>query len=393
MKAGSGGTLWQPPGWAPPGAVDFLHALLDGGDRLTAWARGNPDDCWGEWLSGQGLAPFVWHQLKTCASTATIAPDLGQALRGAYYAGVADAALHATELHEVLGCLSAAGIRGVLFKGAALAHTVYPDPACRPMGDLDLWVSEEGMPGARATLAAVGYVEHAKRERPLELVQHTSGEVQLAGSRAGEGLVELHWGTFAGEWLRRTAAVDEEDIWRRTRPIRAVGCDAWTLSTEDAMLQLSVHLAVNHQMSYPGVRGLLDIALLARTESVDWAAVADRACEWRVRKPVWLVLRLTSELFGLDGAQAAIQALAPSRQRQAALSRFVDAQHVLEGRDMTGGPRRLAFQLLLVDRPLDAVNLIWRTLWPERSWIRARYGAEGPAVRWRHLTHAVRGQI
>ncbi len=202
--------------------------------------------------------------------------------------------------------------------------------------------------------------------------------------------MELHWGTFAGEWLRRTAAVDDAESAAGRARCGWPGATAWTLDAEDAILQLAVHLAVNHQMAYPGVRGLLDVALLARAEKLDWPALAGGRAQWRVATAAWLVLSLTAELLGLPGADQAVRRLAPSRRRRALLRRFVDGQYVLEGRDMTGGPRRLAFQLLLVDRPRDAGRLVGRTLWPEREWLRARYGAAGAGVRGRHLARVAR---
>jgi hypothetical protein len=57
------------------------------------------------------------------------------------------------------------------------------------------------------------------------------------------------------------------------------------------------------------------------------------------------------------------------------------------------GPRRFVLQLLLVDRPRDALRLIFRALWPEADWLAARYGRAGVGVRWRHLLAAVRGKI
>jgi hypothetical protein len=370
-----------------------LHGLLGDDPALRAWAQGAPDPAWAGWLGEQGLAPYTWQRLKSSGAASVLPPPLGQALRGAYYAAVADAELHAAELRDVLTQLAAAGVTPVLFKGAALAYTAYPDPACRPMGDLDLWVTAEAMPRARAALVAAGYREHAKSERPPDMQRDASGEVQLIGTTPGHGLVELHWGTFAGEWLRRTAAVDNANILCRAKTVVAAGCDAWTLDTEDALLQLAVHLAVNHQMAYPGVRGLLDVALLARAARVDWPALAERARAWQVATPTWLVLKLTDELLGLDGAEEAICALRPTARREGLIHRFVDGQHVLEGRDMTGGPRRLAFQLLLVDQSRDAVRLVARTLWPENGWLRARYGRAGPGVRARHLARALRGRI
>ncbi len=50
-------SAWQPPGWSPPGAVAFLHGLVEGDEALQAWAAGRPGAAWGEWLVRLGLAP------------------------------------------------------------------------------------------------------------------------------------------------------------------------------------------------------------------------------------------------------------------------------------------------------------------------------------------------
>ena len=60
------------------------------------------------------------------------------------------------------------------------------------------------------------------------------------------------------------------------------------LAPEDAIIQLAAHLAVSHQMAAPGLRGLLDVALLARSQPIGWQAVAERRTlgAWRPR-PGW----------------------------------------------------------------------------------------------------------
>ena len=261
------------------------------------------------------------------------------------------------------------------------------------MGDLDLWVTAEAMPAARTALGNLGYSEHGKGTRPLAIQEQMSGEVQLVGSEAGQGLIELHWGAFAGEWLRRTAAVDHREIFCRARPAQIAGREAWIMAPEDAMIQLAVHLAVNHQMAYPGVRGLLDVALLARNEKVDWGSTVERAKAWRVATATWLVLAMTQALLGLPGAEQALSALAPSPRRRKTLRRFSTEESILAGSDITGGPRRLVYQLTLVDRSRDAAKLVGRTLWPEPGWLEARYGHGGPAVRMRHFAGAARGRV
>ena len=211
------------------------------------------------------------------------------------------------------------------------------------------------------------------------------------GAGPGRGLIELHWGTFAGEWLRRTAAVDNAEIRRRAQPVQVAGCDAWTLAPEDAAVQLAVHIAVNHQMSYPGMRGLLDVALLTKMPGMDWAALAERAQAWRLSTCTWLVLTLTAELLGLDGAETASAACTAGRTEDGAPPTRRCAAHAGRAR-YDGRAGRLAFQLLLVDRPIDAARLVGRTLWPEPAWLRSDTGRREWGCAARHLAGLVRGR-
>ena len=53
--------------------------------------------------------------------------------------------------------------------------------------------------------------------------------------------------------------------------------------------------------------------------------------------------------------------------------------------------RRFVIQMLLTDRLRDAWRLVWRALFPEADWLRARYGAETFAAVWRErLLHPLR---
>src|SRR5580658_9006681 len=54
------------------------------------------------------------------------------------------AMLHTYALKRLSELFTAAGVDALLVKGAALALTVYPEPAARPMTDIDLLVREGG---------------------------------------------------------------------------------------------------------------------------------------------------------------------------------------------------------------------------------------------------------
>jgi hypothetical protein len=106
-----------------------------------------------------------------------------------------------------------------------------------------------------------------------------------------------------------------------------------------------------------------------------------------------MVLQLAAELVGLDEARPALLRLAPSPLRRRLLRRLVDDRSLLAMRDITQGPWQFVLQVLLVDRPRDALRLIWRALWPEDEWLIARYGQASRRARWRHLLSAVQGKI
>ena len=360
-----------------------------------------------QWLRSQGLAPLIWHAWQHVPLT-DVSPDLVSDLRAAYYAAVGDAELHQRELVAVLRALDPHAITPavvkpsvksqpegltIVFKGAALAYTIYPDPVCRPMGDIDLWLTDEEMPRAQAALEQIGYVQSIKAERPLALMQQHNGEVQLHSVEPGRGLVELHWGIFAGEWVRRTAAIDQAGIRARVVPARLAGEPALTLAPEDGLIQLAVHMAVNHQLGMAALRGLVDVTYLARAKQVDWDVVAQRAQTWRVGTATWLVLKLAIDLTGLTEATPAVKRLSPSRLRGWLLGRFANAHTVVEMRDLRNGLLRYVFLLLLVDRFRDAARLVFRTLWPEQEWLAARYGNAGSRTRLRHLVNALRGSV
>jgi hypothetical protein len=334
----------------------------------------------GRWLVTQGLGPLAFDY---CRKTY---PELAGYLAHDNYTAVAQSSLNADSLSRIEAAFAAAGLPLVLLKGAALAQTVYGDIAFRTMSDMDIWVREKDMPRAAAVMKQLGYLMHGGRtDRSLALQMLSQGEIQFYGRHWG--MVELHWSPFPGWWLARTAAVDEAAIWDRLEPFEAGGA-ACQLAAEDMVIQVAVHLAVNSQFSIAAVRGLLDIALTAKSRPVDWAVVAQRACAWRVGTAVWQTLLLLEQLIGTPGLGEVRQRLRPSRLRRRLLRKLVSAESILRGNDLRNGRSRYLLLLLLVDRPQDMVHLAWRTLWPEPEWLDARY--QGQGSRWSHLWQVVR---
>lgn len=366
----------------------FLRGMVYGDGVETAVARLRPflpPAEVAEWLVAAEIGGLAR------ARYGPVWPELRRALQDDHFLAVGEWELHAQTLARLEETLQEAGVTAVLLKGAALALTVYPEPAWRTMSDIDLWVRDEAMGDAVRAVQGVGFAVYSKEERPWQLQRLSRGEVQLYRADWAQGLVELHWSAFQGWWMLRVANADAAAVWARKKSLSLPESDAafYQLEAADTVLQVGLHLAIGHQFGMKALQGLIDIALTARARRVDWRLVAERARRWRVATAVYTVLHLLDQLIGAQGVEIALQELQPGRLRRRLIGRFVSPESLLAGRDVRGGRARYLLLLLLVDRPRDMLYLVFRTLWPEEAWLAARYG-ERPVSRWRHVWNVLR---
>jgi hypothetical protein len=350
--------------------ADWLLAAMSGQELPILPATADP---WQEILASanrHGLAPVLWARLNERSGQGGLPTEFMNRLRFLYIANAGRNLNLTNELGFILQKLNTVGIQVTLLKGIALAHTVYPKPAQRTMGDIDLWIAKSHLPQALPALADLGYKAKDKAERPATLQDEFNGETQLFGNRPGIGLLELHWNIFPGEWLRQTARIDEAAIWARAVPLPAL--NARQLAPEDMILHICVHAAVNEQMSRNCLRSLLDVEMLRRQYCVDWNLVAMRARAWRVRNATWIVLVLLKEWFGNE-PYLPLEALSPAPVVQCILRYFVSLRSMAGVHFLTRNPLRFLYQLILADRPIDAFQLAWHAIFPERRWLIARY--------------------
>jgi hypothetical protein len=359
---------------------------------LGAWAvEARPDAGWATWLRGQSLAPFVFYRLRETGDLARLPADVQRGLQNAYYAAAGVNAVQRRETEAVLRALDDAGIETVLMKGTPLAYTVYAEPACRLKSDLDIWLPPAQLPAAIEALRPLGYAPYDKSNRPAAFISLTGGEQQLFGQDPGTGLVELQWPALRGEWVRRTAAVDHAAIWARRVVVSMEGRSAWAMAPEDLLIHLCLHLAINHGFGEPALRNLLDVHRVAARLAPDWVAVAERAKAWRLATMLWTTLSLAGQLWGTPVPASVLAALQPGLARRRAIAALRLADTVLAMRSGSYTYRRFVIQMLLTDRPRDAWRLVWRALYPEAEWLRARYGVETPGAVWRErMLHPLR---
>ncbi len=366
-----------------------LFSAHDGSEVSAALEHVTVDDV--RWLVSQGLASYVYLKLRDRPLGARLPQEAQAALRMAYSADALREALqHQEAAATVLSALREAGVETVLMKGMALASTVYPNARSRPKGDLDLWIQPEQRLEAIAALERAGYQRKDKETRPVAWRLLYGGEQQMVSDRPGSGLVELQWPAIRHEWLRQTARVEHEEIWRRRQPITVEGQPTHVMALEDMLIHVCVHHAINHQFGGPWLRAFLDVHLMAQ-KAIDWEAVVERARHWHLATVTWTILELAVALLNTPVPADALSVLAPSPLRRRAIRWLRLEEGTLEMWPSGLQHRRLVIQLLLVDHLQGALRLLWGALFPDAEWLRTRYGTQSAGALWRaRLIHPLR---
>ncbi|RME73596.1 MAG: hypothetical protein D6784_11700, partial [Chloroflexi bacterium] len=257
-------SLYQPfyrdhipkPSAVPDSSPLYIASILNAiGARPSAGLlRRLPAEAWDPLSTAAiavGLAPLLHCRLESLAVTPP--PAARARLSLGYQAHAHRNQAIARQLTELLAAFSAAGIPVIVLKGALLAHLVYPDPALRPMNDIDLLFRPADLPTAARVLEDLGYQGHHKSAgegagvvKHLSTYRRPGPQAQTPNpflSTAGDRMVEPH-GSLEESWFGLRVDITP-GVWERAVPLVLHDQPAYRLSDEDTLLHLAVH-AVFH---------------------------------------------------------------------------------------------------------------------------------------------------
>ncbi len=170
------------------------------------------------------------------------------------------------ELRIVTALLEQAGLAPIALKGAWLAWHAYPDPALRPMRDLDLLLDADTAIPAFELLKSKGYRAEAVQELALEDVLRLEKHLPALISPRGVA-IELHQRLWEVDGRMDHAAPAGLGGNPRERAVRQHGIAY--LGATDTLAHLIIHAIYDHRLDC-GPLLLFDIAYLLRGEAVDW---------------------------------------------------------------------------------------------------------------------------
>ena len=348
------------PAWNP--AESFLARAIRG---AAGWPPGLGAEAVLEAGAFHGVLPLLFH----AGHNAPGWQDWPEALR----AGLGEAArLHAAlelanrrETTEVLDALAAGGVEAILLKGAALAHTLYPEPWLRARGDTDLLVRAADRRAAFAVLEQLGY-------RRSEAAGGELASSEASFSRPGSALpFDLHWRTNNSSLLG--PVLEFESLRARAEPVAALGAHARGPGQVDAVLLAAIHRATHHQMpvhvdgqAHRGDRlvWLYDLHVMLPTLAPEQLGeLAARAGRHRVAGLCLDALRAAQATFGTVVPAALMESLERDAARAEPSMVF-----------LRGGPRALlAAEVRALGRWRDRWRLVREHAFPPADYMLRKY--------------------
>ena len=292
---------------------------------------------------------------------------------------------------RIEAALAPLAIEWVWLKGYALAHSVYPRPALRPMLDLDILVPAERCAEAEHALRAAGYLsEDAPPMYPgVERSQH-----HLEHLRSPGGIIlEVHMRLHPSERL----LPPRELAWFRARTMetRAAGVVVRHFTPEAQLLHLCGHAILQHGEGDLRLQRFYDCHLLiAQTLRFDWRALLDQAARLGWSYAIDRMLTRTHDYFRTVIPDEVWHELrhAGSGDPKATWARKVAV--ALEGK---GAASAIARARAFAPSPLFALYQGLRVLVPSPAYMRWRYGPKARVLpfayvrRWFEIARKLRG--
>ena len=313
-----------------------------------------------------GVMPLLLHSVRNGPAWAGWPPALQVALADAARQQAAVELAQRRELTGIIDAFAGEGIEVLLLKGAALAHTLYPEPWLRPRADVDLLVPEAQRQAAFDLLQKLGY----------RRADHAGGELassEASFSKDGAALpLDLHWRISNSPLLAPMLKFDE--LSARAAPVAAFGPHARGLGLVDAVLLAATHRAAHHQSPlYVGGRArrgdrliwLHDLHLLVPALGpAQLAELAQRAAHHAVAGLCLDALQTARDAFGTALPRELLDALTRAAARPEPSMVF-----------LRGGRRRL---LLAEVRALPDWRQRWQLVrehaFPPADYMLGKYG-------------------
>lgn len=195
---------------------------------------------------------------------------------------------HLEEMKRIFDRFDKAGIPVIALKGLILRE-LYPHPELRSMSDADILIHKDYVIRAKELLKQLGYFyENEYNSKHIEFYhdEHLT--------------IELHWFLVYPESFP-TAIQLENRAWENAVRVNFHTGSVLSLSEEDQLMHVCLHMASHIRSGGFGLRQLCDVVLLVENarNRIDWAAFKNNMEHFGVHRFIPAVFMVCNKLFGI----------------------------------------------------------------------------------------------
>jgi hypothetical protein len=315
------------------------------------------------------LGPLLYWAVKRADPDFTFAPVWNAVVSLTRLTAVQNVLLRHTQLRVGMA-LKAAGVSPIWTKGIVLIASAYPEPALRPMNDLDVMVPFAQRFAALEVLQALGgvaqrgFIKFPRIDDPL--VAYAYYAYDFALTLPYHVAIDLHF-RLPGRLLP-TARFSW--FWDHTRT-SPEGIQTLTLETH--LLYLCGHMILHHGEGHYRTGSYADVHFLITNNSLDWDLLVRLAAELQWTYALERVLTLTLALFDTSVPPEVLAQLRAQHHTSG------NVAMALKLRDHDPRGENTLDQLRYM--PLwQRVRFIWYTIVPARVFIRYLYHIETTTI-------------
>jgi hypothetical protein len=232
--------------------------------------------------------PYVYKCISQRASGSRPPVEVYEIMKGRYLQSMVKSMASERQLKELLSAFGRENIRVIVIKGQAAAWSLYPDPAMRPVTDIDILVRPGDVHRSGVVLEKLGY-RCLKKKYRISIERYH--EEKFERDKAKDCMVEIQWNIFPFYAINELA--DTEPLFARAVKVKMNGISFDTLHPVDALIFSSNHMVYGHSTVGIRLSWIIDTALMCnRLQPDDWITLEKRCIDYLARSSVEKSLKM-----------------------------------------------------------------------------------------------------
>jgi Uncharacterised nucleotidyltransferase len=274
------------------------------------------------------------------------------------------------ELQQLLHAFNEARISILLFKGPALAYTVYPEAYLRTYHDIDMLIRPEDLPRAHEMLLQMGFTFYEEYRANVTNSKRTGFNYVLSRSDSWlEIPIELHTAPHPSE-IGTDFAV--ESLWLKAQQIEILGEPTLTMHPIDHLLYLCWHYRFH---SFTRLLWFYDLVVMLRAvgPELDWTELVQAARCQHLATTLYYCLSWCRDIFEVSIPREVFIWLRPPWLCRLMVERIAMPHPVATLVSSKGQSRRILAHRAMVDSSGALLKAGLQTLFPSPAALGRRY--------------------